>query len=192
MTAGDVVHQTVGHVLERQGNAARAVVLEDRHVDDLVHLLGDDQRHVRAASAGVLRIVDTLPDERQIKEDIWIIPIDPQLDRVKTPHGGVPAHPFGENIAVAGVQELVAVPVEDEDILGREAGRPQAVDDLQHDRGLGDRERTADGINLDADDVALGEEAAPGGGQLLLAGEAEHAAAHHLPHRLAVNSVVYD
>src|SRR2546430_2208059 len=72
-----------------------------------------------------------------------------------------------EQVGVAGVAELVGVALEDDDVPGRDADRLQAADHLQEHREAGDGAGgvrhaprlaglgfTADGVDLDADDVA--------------------------------------
>lgn len=58
MTAAHIVDHAVGHILERQRDAARAMVFENGHVDDLVHFLRHDERHVRAEGARVVRALE--------------------------------------------------------------------------------------------------------------------------------------
>src|SRR5262245_40438436 len=121
--------------------------------------------------------------------------------RVAVPgRGGVPAAlvhlALAHKCSVAGVDELVGVALEDDDVLRRYANLPEIANDFEEHLGVRDRAGDVsalpffpDGVDLDADDVVLLEEALPCLERMIGAGERTHPLVHHLADRCAIDDV---
>ena len=180
---GDVVDEAVAHVLQRPGHARRAVVLDHRQEDQLVHPPRDDQAEVRAEVAVVLGVVP-LVDEVHLHELVGIVAGDRvvageghlELGLVVAAGGeAAPTDAFGEDLGDLRGDQFVLVAVEDEDVPRLHAGRLQPLDHLEDQLVRRVGIRIPVGHDLDADDVAGFEERSPAFGPVVGAGQFLHA-----------------
>ena len=154
---------------------------------DLVDAAGDEEAEVRAAGALVLGIQpghDELHDHELVGviaggvvevARLLVVALDVDLLAVVGDAQPGPGDAVGKGLVHLGLEELVAIALEDDDVLGLDPGGLEAVDDLEHQLARGVGERPADRVHLDPDHVARLEEAPPGLDLVGGAGELLHA-----------------
>ena len=183
----------------------RAVVLEHGKEDDLVDPARDEEAQVRPPGPlvlGVLAVVDDLHDHELVGiiagHAIQVVGLEVvhafeiELMPVVLDSQAAPVDSVGDRLVHLGVDELVAVSLEDNDVLRLDPGGLEAVDDLEHQLARRVGQRVAHRVHLDPDDVAGLEEASPGTHGVVRVGEFLHASINACLDRLAVLHVLLD
>ena len=115
-----------------------------------------------------------------------VVSLDVDMVRVIGDAEASPGDAVGDRLVHLRADELVAVSLEDDHILGFHTGRLEPIDHREHQLGRAVCKRVTDGVHLDADHVAGLEEGAPGPDRVVGAGQLFHPAVDGALDRLAV------